>query len=75
MNLATKADIEQSNLSIIVTRADGTVEDLGVVSFWHRDPVKRLLWESCKQAGIRIGERDVLHYSALDFLKRLSKGV
>ncbi len=27
-----------------VIRADGTVEDLGVVNYWHRNPLKRLMW-------------------------------
>ena len=33
-----------SQLSIVVTRADGTVEDLGIVSYWHKNPFKRLAW-------------------------------
>lgn len=27
-----------------VTRADGTVEHLGVVSYWHANPIRRLAW-------------------------------
>jgi hypothetical protein len=27
-------------IEMIVTRADGTVENLGVVSYWHRNPFK-----------------------------------
>lgn len=29
----------------IVTRADGTVEDLGVISYWHKNPLKRLSYK------------------------------
>lgn len=27
----------------LVTRADGTVEDHGVIAYWHRNPFKRFL--------------------------------
>lgn len=33
-----------ATLSIVVTRADGTVEDLGIVSRWHKNPLKQLAW-------------------------------
>lgn len=33
-----------TTIELIVTRADGTIEDLGVVSYWHRNPLKRLAW-------------------------------
>ena len=28
----------------IVTRADGTVERLGTVAYWNKNPIKRLIW-------------------------------
>lgn len=31
-------------IEAVVTRADGTVEDLGIVSYWHRNPLFRLAW-------------------------------
>jgi len=34
----------ESSISAIVTRADGTVEDLGVIAYWHRNPLRRLAW-------------------------------
>jgi hypothetical protein len=27
-----------------VIRADGTVQELGTVAYWHRNPLKRLAW-------------------------------
>jgi hypothetical protein len=27
-----------------ITRADGTVEHLGVISYWHKNPLRRLWW-------------------------------
>lgn len=32
----------EQSISAVVTRADGTVEDLGVVAYWHRNPLIRL---------------------------------
>lgn len=33
------ADVKLCELSIVITRADGTVEDLGVVSQYHKNPL------------------------------------
>ena len=35
---------KEAAIEAVVTRADGTVERLGVVSYWHRNPLKRLAW-------------------------------
>ena len=32
------------SLSATVTRADGTVEDFGVVAYKHRNPIKNFIW-------------------------------
>jgi len=32
------------SITAVVTRADGTVEDLGAVSYWHRSPIRRWAW-------------------------------
>ena len=40
--IRTTADAEMVALSAIVTRADGTVEDLGVIAYHHRNPLRRL---------------------------------
>lgn len=47
--IAAKGEAREASIAIVITRADGTVEDLGVVSYWHRNPIKRLLWRM-KQA-------------------------
>lgn len=36
--------VTESSVAIKVIRADGSVEDLGVVSYWHRNPFRRLLF-------------------------------
>jgi len=45
---ATGRPIEQS-ISAVVTRADGSVEDLGVIAYWHRNPLRRLAWRFKKK--------------------------
>ncbi len=35
---------EMVSVSGVVTRADGTTEDLGVIAFAHRHPAKMLAW-------------------------------
>lgn len=37
------ADVKSSSISAVVTRADGTVEDLGVVAYWHKHWWMRVL--------------------------------
>jgi hypothetical protein len=34
----------EASIEVKVIRANGTVEDHGVVSYYHRNPLKRLLW-------------------------------
>lgn len=43
--IIAEADIKSSEFSIVVTRADGTVEDLGTVAYWHQNPLKRWAWQ------------------------------
>lgn len=43
MNLS-EAKVKQMEISAIITRADGTVENLGTIQYWHKNPLKRLLW-------------------------------
>lgn len=43
-SVSLSAPAKEATIEMIVTRADGTVENLGVVSYWHRNPIKRLAW-------------------------------
>jgi hypothetical protein len=36
--------MKEASIEAVVIRADGTREDLGVVSYWHKNPFKRLAW-------------------------------
>ena len=31
-------------VTAVITRADGTVEQLGTVSYWNKNLIKRILW-------------------------------
>lgn len=35
---------KEITISAVVHRANGKVENLGVISYYHRNPLKRLLW-------------------------------
>lgn len=39
-----KQKFKEASIAAVVIRADGTREDLGVVSYWNKNPFKRLLW-------------------------------
>lgn len=36
--------VKEASIAAVVIRADGTREDLGIVSYWSKSPLKRLLW-------------------------------
>ena len=44
----TDCNAKSIELVATIIRADGTVEELGVVDYWHKNPIKRLIW-SLKQ--------------------------
>jgi hypothetical protein len=39
-----KSNVRASSIEAVVIRADGKREDLGVVSYWNKNPFKRLFW-------------------------------
>jgi hypothetical protein len=43
-DLSAKQTVRQASIEAVVVRADGTREDLGVVSYWHSNPLRRLWW-------------------------------
>lgn len=38
-------NVKEMAISAVVHRADGRVEDLGVISYYHRNPLRRVLWK------------------------------
>lgn len=45
MNMGAESGIKEASFSAVITRADGTVEDLGMVSYYNSNPVKRWIWK------------------------------
>jgi hypothetical protein len=48
MKVIQQSGIKSSAISAVIIRADGTREELGVISYWHVNPFKRL-WFRFKQ--------------------------
>ena len=42
--IISDAKVKQMEISAIITRADGTIEDLGTIQYWHKNPLKRIIW-------------------------------
>lgn len=42
--ITSDAKVKQMELSARIVRADGTVEELGTIQYWNKNPLKRLLW-------------------------------
>jgi hypothetical protein len=40
----TNLDAKEIQLIATITRADGTVEELGVIDYYHANPLKRIIW-------------------------------
>jgi len=43
--LKTNAKCKSASIEAVITRADGTVEKLGVISYYHSNPLMVLLWK------------------------------
>jgi hypothetical protein len=42
--ILTNGKAREATINIVVTRADGSIEDRGVVAYWHKNPLRRLAW-------------------------------
>lgn len=40
----TRAGHRAIDQSLVITRADGTITDLGRVDYWHQSPLRRAAW-------------------------------
>jgi hypothetical protein len=40
------ANSEAKEIQLVATirRADGSIEELGVIDYWHKNPIKRFIW-------------------------------
>ena len=39
-----QSNAKEIELIATITRADGTIEHLGVIDYWHKNPIKRFIW-------------------------------
>lgn len=44
--LIARPDVREASIEATITRADGTVEHLGVLTYWHRNPLWRWCWNA-----------------------------
>jgi hypothetical protein len=35
---------KEAHITATITRADGEVVELGVIDYWHKNPIKRFIW-------------------------------
>jgi hypothetical protein len=40
-SIKTRGGAKEMSISAVITRADGRVENLGLISYYHRNPLKR----------------------------------
>lgn len=50
-DLSALSRAKKTELSAIVIRADGRREDLGVISYWHRNPLFRAFFKIRRAFG------------------------
>lgn len=48
MSLRTIAAAKEATMAAVVIRKDGRREDLGVIAYYHINPLRRLLWRICQ---------------------------
>lgn len=47
---------KQATIEAVIIRADGTRVPLGVISYWHKNPLKRWAWRMKRAAKSLIGK-------------------
>ena len=45
MDVGTKSQVKSAEISAKIIRADGSVEELGSISYWHANPFKRAAYK------------------------------
>jgi len=40
----THSNAKKIELIATIIRADGKIEELGVIDYWHKNPIKRIIW-------------------------------
>lgn len=57
-NVVTFPKLKEMSVSAVITRADGTVEDLGTICYRHSNPFKTFAWYLVhpKQLAHKVGK-------------------
>lgn len=42
--IAAPAGAKEASIEAVIIRADGRIERLGEIAYWHKNPLKRALW-------------------------------
>lgn len=62
-----KGKVKMASVDAVVIRKDGTREDHGTVSYWHRNPLRRWAWHLGQWLrGRRAGKVGKAHSQKLD---------
>lgn len=48
----TRGKVSSTQISAKIIRADGSIEDLGIISYWHKSFFKRLRFKIKKLFGV-----------------------
>jgi hypothetical protein len=64
----------QAGLSVTVTRANGAVEEYGLVSYQARNPLRQWAVRRLIARGVRLGQAPTMRASTLALILRLVKG-
>lgn len=47
--MTAKTSVKQVTVDAVVIRADGTRENLGTIAYFHKNPLRRLIWRITKR--------------------------
>ncbi len=53
-SVQAKGGAKEAVIEAVIIRADGTREVLGVISYWHKNPLKRWAWKVKQWAKARV---------------------
>jgi len=51
------SDCKSAEVSMKIIRANGKIDDLGVVSYYHKNPLKRAIFKIKQMLGIKFQQK------------------
>ena len=45
-----RGEARKASIEAVITRADGRIERLGTIAYWHKNPLKRLWFRLTRRA-------------------------